>query len=285
MGPVKPPVPSLPAASAECVETVQFAQPGAILQQIPTRQFRSIEGKIRFDFGTSSLISDPSTQVRVLLDHVKLEARMLSAPPLPAMPGMPQTPQFPLFTVPPIRSEFPGVTMVNLGKATVEGLEAEGVRYVFQAVDPLRPPAISSWEVWTSTLLQLPVMTKTIGSFGQRMNVCKCVAMQPPDSLFQIPPGYTVIPFEPPAIPPVPSVPSDFARPSVPTMPSAPATPSAPTTPSLPAMPSAAPTLPSAPTMPSVPTLPSAPTMPSAPATPSAPKLPSAPTLPKLPRP
>ena len=59
------------------------------------------------------------------------------------------------------------------GKATVEGLEAEGVRYVFQAVDPLRPPAISSWEVWTSTLLQLPVMTKTIGSFGQRMNVCK----------------------------------------------------------------------------------------------------------------
>ena len=274
-------VPSLPAASAECVETVQFAQPGAILQQIPTRQFRSIEGKIRFDFGTSSLISDPSTQVRVLLDHVKLEARMLSAPPLPALPGVPQTPQFPGFTVPPIPSESPGVTMVNLGKATVEGLEAEGVRYLFQAVDPLRPPAISSWEVWTSTLLQLPVMTKTIGSFGQRINVCKCVAMQPPDSLFQ---GYTVVPFEPPAVPPVPSVPSVFARPPIPAMPSVPTMPSAPAMPSVPARPSL-PAMPSAPTLPSAPAVPSVPTMPSAPAMPSVPKLPSAPALPKLPRP
>jgi hypothetical protein len=51
--------------------------------------------------------------------------------------------------------------------------------------------------VWTSAKLQMPVLTRTIGSFGVRTCVCKCAPVEPPASLFEIPSGYTVI--RPPA--------------------------------------------------------------------------------------
>ena len=167
------------------------AATGAIVQQIATRQFRSLDGKIRFDFGTSSLISDPLSEVRILLDHVLMEARILSAGAnLPAVPGTPAVPGIPLPAIP----STPNVNIVELGKSVIDGLEAEGLRYVFQTLDPLRPPSIASWEIWLSTELQLPIVTKIAGTFGERTNVCRCTAAVVPDALFQIPPGYRVIP-------------------------------------------------------------------------------------------
>jgi hypothetical protein len=244
-----PQLPSLPSACAECLETVLSAVAGALAQKIPTKQFRSLEGKIRFDFGASSLISDPASQLRMLLDHVKLEVRILTpGANLPAVPGMPAIPGMPMPAIP----SAPNVNIVQLGTSVIDGLEAEGLRYVFQAVDALKPPSIASWEVWLSTKLQLPIVTRIVGAFGERTNICKCTAMAVPDSLFQIPPGYKVIPMEPPVLPQMPSAP---ALPSAPTLPSASALPSAPTLPSAPAL------LPSVPTLPTVPSLPKPPSL------------------------
>jgi len=295
---------TLPAACAECMETVQLSLPGALLQQLPTRLFRSLEGQLRFDFGTMSLVIDPIAGIRMMLDHVALEARMLAAAvQLPGMPGMPGMPQMPGMAMPPIPSAGVNFNIVKLGKAILEGLEVEGIQYVFAILDPLKPPPITLWEIWTSTKLQLPVMTKIIGAFGQRINICKCVGVPPPPTAFQVPPGYTVIPPPspmpptPPAIPTISTPSGPPAMPPTPTMPSVPGAPSAPARPSMPNLPSASP-LPNAPNVPSAPALPrapsvptapvvpappavTAPSLPGAPSTPSAPALPNLPTLPK----
>jgi len=185
-----------------------LALAGAVVQQIATKQFRSLEGKIRLDFDTSSLISDPLTQVRILLDHLAMEARiLLPEPNLPAVPGIPAIPEFALPAIPSV----PNVNIVNLGISVIDGLEAEGLRYVFDAMG-----SIASWEVWLSTKLQLPIITKIIGSFGERTTVCKCTAADVPDSLFQIPPGYTVITVEPPVLPEMPSASVLPSAPSIP---------------------------------------------------------------------
>ena len=235
-----PAPPQLPAACADCIQTTLPALPGLNPEQLALQQFRSAEGKLRINFGTMSLIINPLTQLRILLNHPAFEARILSA--TPSLPGMPAIalPQFGLAMAG--LPSMPGQPNIQqLGKMFIEGLEAEGLRYVFPVGG-----LISSWEVWTSTKLQLPVLTRTIGSFGQKTCTCKCTPVQPPAAMFEIPPGYTVI--QPPA-PPTPSVP---AMPSIPQMPSAPQTPS----------------------------LPSAPQMPSAPQTPSFPAIPNAPKLP-----
>ena len=177
------------AACAECVETTQHAQPGALPQESLIRRFRAADGKLRIDYGKTSIISDPTTGERILLDHLAREARILmdevpipSEPPLPHIPGLPVAPGLP---------NAPNV--VALGKDFMEGLEVEGMRYVFPVVNPLSPPSITSWEVWTSTKLQMPVLTRTVGSFGVRTTICKCTPVEPSASMFQVPTGYTVI--------------------------------------------------------------------------------------------
>jgi hypothetical protein len=186
------PAPSLPPACANCVETIQYAVPGAPPLQIPSQQFRSLEGKLRLDTGTTSLITDPATGERILLDHLALEARILTPavqiPGTPAAPAIPSLPPAALAAIAGAAAAMGAAKSQNLGKAIMEGLEVVGMRYVFQP-----PNVLSSWEVWTSTKLQLPVMTQTIGTFGSRLCICKCTPMQPPATLFQIPPGYRVV--------------------------------------------------------------------------------------------
>ncbi len=74
----------------------------------------------------------------------------------------------------------------------------EGKEYV---VHPPEMPAAASMpqgphvptkaEVWTSTQLKMPVLTKVTGSFGQQTCYCKAAPTSDPDaSLFQIPIGY-----------------------------------------------------------------------------------------------
>lgn len=184
---------ALVAACAECLETTQGAQPGALPTESPLRRFRAADGKLRVDFGRMSLITNPATGERLLLDHLAREARILlgEAPNIPSGPSLPGAPGLP---TPPGAPGLPNVpNVVSLGKSVINGLEVEGMRYVFQALDPRSPPSIASWEVWTSTKLQMPVLTRTVGSFGVRTCICKCTPLEPPASLFQIPAGYTVI--------------------------------------------------------------------------------------------
>lgn len=142
------------------------------------------------------MIINPQAQVQIFLNHLTQEARII--PNMPAMPGMPAVPGMPAMPgMPgiPMAGAIPGALnppgqpqMQQLGTRVIEGLEAEGIRYLFPVGS-----AVSSWEVWTSTKLKMPVMTTTIGSFGQKTCVCKCSPLPPPPSTFEIPPGYTVI--------------------------------------------------------------------------------------------
>jgi hypothetical protein len=170
--------------------------PGVKPLQSLIRRFRTAEGKLRVDLEKISIITDPATGERIILDHLAQEARILMAmipnPSVPPLPNIPATPAVPSLPNAP--------NVVDLGKDFIEGLEVEGMRYVFQAVDKLTPPSITSWEVWTSTKLQLPVLTRTIGAFGVRTCICKCTPVEPPASMFQIPSGYTVIRVPPPQL-------------------------------------------------------------------------------------
>jgi hypothetical protein len=184
---------SLPAACADCIETTRFAQAGLAPVQNAMQQFRSAEGKIRIDFGTMSIISNPLTQVRMILDHRAMEARILAAPPIPQLPHTPgeQLPHLP--ALPPGLMQIAAAAAMatqleQLGKALIEGHEVQGMRYAFGA-----GAALTSWEVWTSTKLALPVLTKTTGPFGERVCLCRCAAAQTPAALFEPPPNYKII--------------------------------------------------------------------------------------------
>lgn len=180
--------PTTVAACAECIETTVPALAGAALAASIVRRLRSADGRMRVDFDNFSMISNPATGEQILLNHLAQEARILLAAvavppggPIPAVPGFPGAPALP--------SE-PNV--VALGKMIVDGLELEGIRHVFAAVDGV-PPSITSWEQWVNTKLQMPVFTQTIGSFGVRTCICKCTPVEPSASAFQIPANYTVI--------------------------------------------------------------------------------------------
>ncbi len=184
MSPVAP-APPLVAACAECIETTLLA--GAQPLQSLVRRFRAADGRLRVDFGNFSILTNPATLERIFLDHLATEARIIldkipalpgiSIPGIPGIPGLPAIPSLPA-----------APNVIALGAAFINGLELEGVRHVFGALD-----SIASWEEWISTKLQMPVFTKTVGSFGVRTCICKCVPVEPPASTFQVPTNYTVI--------------------------------------------------------------------------------------------
>ncbi|MDE3164175.1 MAG: hypothetical protein KGN36_00060 [Acidobacteriota bacterium] len=219
--PSLPQPPSLPAASAECTATTQPAQPGAPAQQMGYNIARSGDGKMRIDYGATSVITDPASGKAILLDHLKKEARTIPLPQAPAPPAMPQAsmPGMPGAPQPP--SLPPGTTVKDLGKRLVEGHEVEGKQFTMpppgvpslpappqlpavakpalpgmpqapQAPQPPVPAAIPTvTEAWTSTKLHLPVLTRTTGPFGKQTCHCKNLSgMEPPASLFQVPADY-----------------------------------------------------------------------------------------------
>lgn len=198
---------------------MQPAQPGAPAQQIGYKVARASDGKMRIDYGTTSVITDPASGKAILLDHVKKEARTIPLPQAPAPPAMPQAaiPGMP-GSVPQPPSLPPGTTVKDLGKRLVEGHEVEGKQFTMPPLgmpampappavpkpqipgmpqapavpQPPKPgPMPTVTEAWTSTQLQLPVLTRTTGSFGKQVCHCKNLSgMEPPASLFQVPPDY-----------------------------------------------------------------------------------------------
>jgi hypothetical protein len=266
-------LPPMPPAAAECVETVIGPYAGAIPTTNAINQFRGAAGQMRIDMGAISLITDPKTGERILLNHALLEARMLApAVPggLPAVPGAPPIPSMKMalamgLAMLPSAAAGP----VQLGRSYIQGHEVEGMRYVFPTMPGAPVPPVSVWEIWNSVKLRLPVMTQTTGSFGQSTCRCQVTGVAPPPSTFQIPPGYKVVQ------PPVPGVPSNPGAASLPNAPSLPNVPSI-ATPSPPGIPSLQPPgVPNAPTLPSTPNLPSVSSMPSPPSVPSIPSVPS----------
>jgi hypothetical protein len=142
-------------------------------------------------------------------------------PQMPQAPGMPKPPG-----APPPPAAMPQVAFQDLGKSAIEGHPVDGKRYIIQPPPPPQmpqppqpppmpkipgapqvpappqapampppPPAPTISEVWTSTQLGVPVLTKVTTPSGVQTTYCKPAAMAEPDpSLFQIPPGYKVLP-------------------------------------------------------------------------------------------
>lgn len=200
--------------------------------------WRSSDGKFRLDTPTSSVITDPASQKAILLDHIKKEAMIMPMAPaaagaMPSMAGQ----------VPAVAGAAPPMQVEDLGKSMIEGHEVEGKRFTLPPSTPPqmpktqmpqvpgppsapampgatampapKPPTIptlpkvpSVTEVWTSTKLKTPVLTKVTTGAGQQTTYCKPTSMQEPHpSVFQIPPEYKVKPPTMPAAPKMPSVP------------------------------------------------------------------------------
>jgi len=149
---------------------------------------RSSDGKMRIDTPNTTVITDPAAQHAIVLDHLTKQAQIVplqpQAPQMPnlAVPGVPQVPGAP--GMPPVAAQ-------DLGKSFIEGHPVDGTRYIVQQPGP-QPPVIS--DVWTSTSLKMPVLTQVTTPAGVQTTYCKPAPITEPDpSLFQVPPGYTVV--------------------------------------------------------------------------------------------
>jgi hypothetical protein len=272
----------LPAACTECTSTLQLAVAGSLPQKLAYKLSRAASGMLRIDYAVTSVITNPATLQIILLDHLKKEVRTIVLPqPPPLVP-----PQLQIPGMPPIpAAAAPALIAIDLGIRLIAGQQVQGTKYTLPPLTPPKPPQIQlpgmppppplpppvalAAEIWLSTQLLLPVLTRITGSFGQQMCHCvNAVAGEPPPSTFQIPPDY-----KPVGLPPAPAPPAPPPAPQAPSMPSAPQAPSMPSAPQAPSMPSA----PQAPSMPSAPQAPSMPSAPQAPWLPPAPKPPSLP--------
>jgi hypothetical protein len=190
--------------------------------------WRSAEGKYRLDTPKVSVINDPAAQQTILLDHLKKEATIIPTPPAEQgmdAPGVPKAPA--------AQGHAELVKVEDLGKSMIEGHEVEGKRFTLPPFKPPtkpempqmkvpalpqagmpavpKPPAApgvpptpqapklqpvpSVTEVWTSTKLKMPVLTKVTTTAGEQTTYCKPISMDDPHpSVFQIPQGYKIKP-------------------------------------------------------------------------------------------
>src|SRR5580692_3367827 len=103
---------------------MQLAMPGAPPQQSASQLLRASDGKMRMDYGNTSVITNPAAQHAIILDHIKQEARVIPIPPMPQIPqlGIPGAPGAP--APPPVSS-------VDLGKGFIEGHAVTGTQLTF----------------------------------------------------------------------------------------------------------------------------------------------------------
>jgi len=187
---------------------------------------RAADGKMRVDYGSTSVITDPNTQKMTILDHLAKEVRTIPLPPQAGIPKPPEPPKPGMpagAPKPPTAPAMPPMAVKDLGKRVVEGLEVHGKEFTMPPLAPpklpdVKPPAVPGApqlkppglqppappgmpqppapgsmvsEVWTSTALQIPILSRISGPFGKQTCHCKNVTGGEPDpSKFLIPSGY-----------------------------------------------------------------------------------------------
>jgi hypothetical protein len=206
----------------------------ASISESASRMWRSSDGKFRLDTPSSSVIADPASLQAILLDHIKKEATILPMPP--AASGSAPAIQGPM---PAAAGQVPAMQIEELGKSMIEGHEVEGKRFTLppptlpempgiavpQMPGAPKAPAVpggpqpgalpklpqvpSVTEVWTSTKLKIPVLTRVSTGAGAQTTYCKPTSIEEPHpSVFQIPPDYKIKLPTPPAVPKMPAVPA-----------------------------------------------------------------------------
>ena len=127
--------PPTPSSCFDCA-TKSEAPGGSATAQSSSRIWRSSSGKMRIDTRSSSIISNPTDQKTILLDHLKKEATII---PMPAASGAaaPVSSKLPEGATRP-----PAMQVQDLGKSMIEGPEVEGKRYVLPAAQKPQAPAM-----------------------------------------------------------------------------------------------------------------------------------------------
>jgi hypothetical protein len=220
-------------ASTEIVQTL--ADGNRIVRKMTASVYRDSEGRTRRDQTLGALgpwvtasdppqisfISDPVAKVQYVLDHKEHTARemplrsgptapfQMAAPPPP--PGSPQVavvirdmlrpgpgplPQ-------PEGASLPAPVVENLGKQTIEGVEAEGTRSTViipaGSIGNELPIQIVSERWYSATLQEIMLSTNSDPRSGTTTYKLTGLSRnEPPRSLFEVPPGYTLI--QPPIV-------------------------------------------------------------------------------------
>ncbi|HEY3838765.1 MAG TPA: hypothetical protein VGL72_19445 [Bryobacteraceae bacterium] len=132
---------------------------------------------------------------------------MPGAPAMPGMAGAPKLPQIPGMPAVPGMPAAPGIPGVA-GAAQIPGVPAVPGAPKMPAMPgvpgapkmpgapavPAAPQTPATTEIWSSTKMLLPMMSKTTSGFGQMTQVChQAIPGEPPPSTFQIPQGYKVL--------------------------------------------------------------------------------------------
>ena len=222
-----PTPPPAPAFCSDCATKMQPAGGGAPSQSA-SRMWRSSDGKFRLDTPSTSVITDPSSQQAIVLDHLKKEAMIVPMSAAASGIRVPGSPQ-----VPAAQGQAPSVKFEDLCKSMIEGHEVEGKRFTLPPFSPPPKPEMpqltmpgasqaslsgapkaptalggpsppgapklpsvpSVTELWTSVKLKAPVLTKVTTSAGEQTTYCKPVSTADPHpSVFQIPEGYKIKP-------------------------------------------------------------------------------------------
>jgi hypothetical protein len=230
MGPAPPA--SIKPTVADCVTTMKAADPEAPPQEFPSKVFRARDGKTRIDNGEQSVITDPGAKQSILLDHTAKEIRVIPfQPPPEPLPKPPEKPGGPETPAAGVAGFAKPVKVEDLGKKMIDGQEAEGKRFTYKPPKPPPPPKMPEAappgapgvkppelkapeaappeppdpevisEVWTSTKLNVPVLTKTTSPFGEQICKCKYTEVEPPPTMFEIPAEYKKVEFPPPTPP------------------------------------------------------------------------------------
>lgn len=226
----QPSPPPTPPSCSECTSTTQGAA-GSPPTQSASKMFRSSNGSVRVDTPQTSVIADLAGKRTILLDHVKKEAMVIPTPPAPAgspsggapkpggagqlqppqvhdlgksmieghevegkkfvfsPPPKPPAPAAPQAAGAPQMPKIPGMPQ----PPKPPGAQAPQMPKAPEPPKAPQPPKPTVTEIWTSTKLKTPVLTKVTSPTGEHTTYCKPVSTEEPHpSLFQIPAGYKI---------------------------------------------------------------------------------------------
>jgi hypothetical protein len=109
---------------------------GGSSTQSASRMWRSSDGKMRIDTPTTSVISDPTSQQTILLDHTNKEASIIPMKPSMLGGAPPTMPQAPVGA-----GQAQPMQVQDLGKSMIEGHEVEGKRFTLPPPPSLPTPS------------------------------------------------------------------------------------------------------------------------------------------------
>jgi hypothetical protein len=202
--PAPPPLPKLEAPHMDLpkpqVDVVPPAKPISV-KDLGKRWLQGYEvhGK-EYVFPPVKMPEAPSAPGGAAMPGAPAAPKLPNAPKAPELPKLPGLDKASALAKPPALSKelakdlpkTPDVPKIPGVPKSADVAKAPDVSKAPEAPKPPAAPPINTvTEVWTSPLLNLPMLTRTKGTFGQLISHCKrAIPGEPPPSVFQIPPEY-----------------------------------------------------------------------------------------------